>query len=360
MEIELSAKNVNVEPDDVKGWVKVKLDDLDLGQLYEVIDGFPSKTFTELIFEVGVEKFLDAIGPDLAKTRFVLVEADDGFVRSQLDRLKKIEADIEAAAGELMVPVPQPGTDAARVMIANRLLKSEVERLTAELKLVEKVRDGERDAKADDPCPKCGSFTCPKCGYEHSRGPVHGSEIFYCLSCGHAGPKQDAKTRVSVTWKFGNGMVSTCDENGQQIPDLQGKYTHDLHRKITEASDDSTEWKGFGPLKETEGEFIVELEDEVWLDNVENGDPGRTLVKRYAEVFSTRKAANTALVRAREMRPFDGARVVDITGEKCDECGGKRQIFIPQEEREPGEPFVIPCPKCTGTWEAYHDKKDSS
>lgn len=41
-------------------------------------------------------------------------------------------ADLEAAAGELKIPVPEPGTDMARLLAANVLLKSRLEAVQKE------------------------------------------------------------------------------------------------------------------------------------------------------------------------------------------------------------------------------------
>jgi hypothetical protein len=54
--------------------------------------------------------------------------------------------------------------------------------------------------------------------------------------------------RVKSTFKFPNGNVATCDENGEQIPKLQGVYTQLLHAKISALSDENTQWNGFKPL----------------------------------------------------------------------------------------------------------------
>lgn len=53
---------------------------------------------------------------------------------------------------------------------------------------------------------------------------------------------------------------------------------------------------------------IVELEKGVWLAPWE-GDPGRTLNKMTAKHFKTRKAAEFALVGARNYRPFVNAQI---------------------------------------------------
>jgi len=54
--------------------------------------------------------------------------------------------------------------------------------------------------------------------------------------------------------------------------------------------------------------WTVELEPGVWIAPWE-GDPGRTLVKQNAEKFNSRDDAKTALVAAREYRPFAKAAI---------------------------------------------------
>jgi len=56
--------------------------------------------------------------------------------------------------------------------------------------------------------------------------------------------------------------------------------------------------------------MIVELETGCWLADGE-GDPPRTLVKKYAKYFSTQKEALKALEEARKHRPFNKAVVED-------------------------------------------------
>ena len=54
--------------------------------------------------------------------------------------------------------------------------------------------------------------------------------------------------------------------------------------------------------------YIVQLEHEVWLAPW-YGDPGRTEAIENAQRFPSRKAAEMALERAREYRPFRRAFV---------------------------------------------------
>lgn len=41
------------------------------------------------------------------------------------------------------------------------------------------------------------TFTCPKCGASHSRGPVNGADVYRCLRCGWAG-RQDCPTATET------------------------------------------------------------------------------------------------------------------------------------------------------------------
>ena len=50
--------------------------------------------------------------------------------------------------------------------------------------------------------------------------------------------------KVAAVYRFKNGMVMTFDDNGKQIPELQGKYTIELLSKIVEYSDINTKLFG--------------------------------------------------------------------------------------------------------------------
>lgn len=52
-------------------------------------------------------------------------------------------------------------------------------------------------------------------------------------------------TLVMATYRFPNGNVATFGYDSQQIPELQGVYTTELHNKIKQHSDDKTSWNGF-------------------------------------------------------------------------------------------------------------------
>lgn len=103
---------------------------------------------------------------------FVEADAlDDAIIklRKQQREIAQHEADMKAAAGELVVVCPEPGTDAARLLSANRLLLAEVERLTAERSCAVQGHNGRPY------CASCGhvfpasldgveSVTCGACG----------------------------------------------------------------------------------------------------------------------------------------------------------------------------------------------------
>ena len=50
---------------------------------------------------------------------------------------------------------------------------------------------------------------------------------------------------VTDVYKFPNGEVAVFGCDGQQIPELQGTYSKELHEKIKQHSDDKTNWHGF-------------------------------------------------------------------------------------------------------------------
>ena len=55
---------------------------------------------------------------------------------------------------------------------------------------------------------------------------------------------------VKAVFRFANGMVAVCDENGQQIPELQGRF-EEMREAIEAAADERTEFHGW-PEKEDE------------------------------------------------------------------------------------------------------------
>ena len=50
--------------------------------------------------------------------------------------------------------------------------------------------------------------------------------------------------RVKTVFRFPNSMVAVLDENGEQIPELQGKF-EDVKEKVEAAADEQTEWNGW-------------------------------------------------------------------------------------------------------------------
>ncbi len=73
------------------------------------------------------------------------IEAGDAL----MTELAEARRDVEQAAGELVVAMPEPGTDMARVMHANAMMRRERDALRAEL--AEARRDAEA-ARADYRC----------------------------------------------------------------------------------------------------------------------------------------------------------------------------------------------------------------
>ncbi len=51
---------------------------------------------------------------------------------------------------------------------------------------------------------------------------------------------------VSSAYLWANGMVMVFGEDGEQIPELQGKATPERVRAIQRRSTRDTEWIGFG------------------------------------------------------------------------------------------------------------------
>ena len=50
--------------------------------------------------------------------------------------------------------------------------------------------------------------------------------------------------RVKTVFRFPNTMVAVLDENGDQIPELQGKF-EEVKEKVEAAADEQTEWNGW-------------------------------------------------------------------------------------------------------------------
>lgn len=51
--------------------------------------------------------------------------------------------------------------------------------------------------------------------------------------------------KVKEVFLWSDNMVMTFGYDSQQIPDLQGEYSKELHKKIVDYSDDKTKWSGF-------------------------------------------------------------------------------------------------------------------
>ncbi len=89
----------------------------------------------------------------------LVAELRDAYaaLNSASDRLAAHEAELAAAAGELLVSLPTPGTDAAKLLTANVLLRRENSRFTA---LVNRVRTERAERAAwltSLPAGSCGN-----------------------------------------------------------------------------------------------------------------------------------------------------------------------------------------------------------
>ena len=89
----------------------------------------------------------------------LVAELRDAYaaLNSATDRIAAHEADLAAAAGELLMPVPTPGTDAATLLIANVLMRRENSRFNA---LVNRVRTERAERAAwltSLPAGSCGN-----------------------------------------------------------------------------------------------------------------------------------------------------------------------------------------------------------
>ena len=51
--------------------------------------------------------------------------------------------------------------------------------------------------------------------------------------------------KVRTAYKFPNDMVAVLNAKGEQIPELQGRYSTELHQAISDASDEDTVLYGF-------------------------------------------------------------------------------------------------------------------
>lgn len=94
----------------------------------------------------------------------------------------------------------------------------------------------------------------------------------------------------------GTGVLRINDEHGDEddeCPDCEGTGKLDSQGFSSSYSTETSENSG----------FVIQLEALVWISEIE-GDPGRTVVRKNAQVFRSEKDAEAALVKAREYRPF--------------------------------------------------------
>ncbi len=50
---------------------------------------------------------------------------------------------------------------------------------------------------------------------------------------------------IKSVFRFPNGQIAVCDEKGKQIPELQGRDTPELRKKIDKQITKSTEFYGY-------------------------------------------------------------------------------------------------------------------
>lgn len=89
----------------------------------------------------------------------LVAELRDAYaaINSATDRFAAHEADLAAAAGELLVPVPTPGTDAAKLLTANVLLRRENSRFIAFVNRVRTERAERAAWLTSLPAGSCGN-----------------------------------------------------------------------------------------------------------------------------------------------------------------------------------------------------------
>lgn len=51
--------------------------------------------------------------------------------------------------------------------------------------------------------------------------------------------------RIASAYLFENGNICCCDIGGNQIPEVQGPYSIDLHKRVILEAVDTCEFKGF-------------------------------------------------------------------------------------------------------------------
>ena len=69
------------------------------------------------------------------------------------------------------------------------------------------------------------------------------------------------KRKLSAVFLFPNGFIAVCGKDGQQVNDLQGEYSVELHKRIMLEADFDTEIKGFHVLPKAFSEIANEFSD---------------------------------------------------------------------------------------------------
>jgi hypothetical protein len=77
--------------------------------------------------------------------------------------------------------------------------------------------------------------------------------------------------------------------------------------------------------------------------------PENSVLRYTIEVFA--KVIGTELFRRERLAMDKTTRPEKVANKSCSVCKGTGVVFVPEEERDPGEPFAIPCPECMdGEW----------
>lgn len=104
----------------------------------------PQPTLDQLAEQAATSLWAGARLPRLQVLELIrdaMLSYADAATQAQRERQAQHEADLKAAAGEVLVPIPEPGTDASKMLRANRLLIAERHTLKQHLAQVTEERD---------------------------------------------------------------------------------------------------------------------------------------------------------------------------------------------------------------------------
>jgi hypothetical protein len=116
-------------------------------------------------------------------------------------RVQELEADIKAASGAFAMPMPQPGTDMAKMMISNRLLARRAEK-------AETDRDQLREALKRIQW-NYAKTTCPECNRRDIDGHAKWCRVAIALA-GHAPESKPARCKGSFCGSIDPERCARC------------------------------------------------------------------------------------------------------------------------------------------------------